>query len=173
MLHPLRTNDYATEALWSQLNVINITFDARTSHLMAIYLRGGRFNKDAMLALIHRNNTGFPSSRMIAHAEAALDGWSSSNEWVEYEMLLNDVLPNYDDPVIRIHDINLLNANLAVDILRTHTVAIIGGPGEELVLLPAATLFARNARAHRRAECGGYSQSAATRPLRARCGGQC
>ena len=76
-------------------------------------------------------------------------------------MLLNDVLPNYDDPMIRIHDINLLNANLAVDILRTHTVAIIGGPGEELVLLPAATLFARNARAHRRAERGGYSQSAA------------
>jgi hypothetical protein len=30
-------------------------------------------------------------------------------------MLLNDVLPNYDDPMIRIHDINLLNANLAVD----------------------------------------------------------
>jgi hypothetical protein len=61
MLHPLRTNDYVkllnrqlatTEALWSQLNVINITFDAKTSHLMAIYLRGGRFNKDAMLALI-------------------------------------------------------------------------------------------------------------------------
>ena len=52
---------------------------------------------------------------MIAHAEAALDGWSRGNEWVEYEMLLNDVLPNYDDPLIRIYDINLLNANLAVD----------------------------------------------------------
>ena len=53
-------------------------------------------------------------------------GWSSANEWVEYEMRLNDVLPRYDDPVIS-YDANLLNASLALDILRTHPVAIIGG----------------------------------------------
>ena len=45
---------------------------------------------------------GFPPlTRMIAHAETAVDDWSSANEWVEYEMRLNDVLPRYDDPVIR------------------------------------------------------------------------
>jgi hypothetical protein len=52
--------------------------------------------------------------------------WPSTNEWVEYEMRLNDVLPRYDDPVI-FYDANLLNASLALDILRTHPVAIIGG----------------------------------------------
>jgi hypothetical protein len=40
---------------------------------------------------------------------------------------LNGVLSSYDDPVICTYDANLLNANLAIDILRTHPVAIIGG----------------------------------------------
>jgi MEDS: MEthanogen/methylotroph, DcmR Sensory domain len=96
------------------------------------YLRTGRFNKDAMLALIQEalkagNALGFPLTRMIAHAETAVDDWKSGNEWVEYEMRLNDVLPNYDDPVICTYDVNLLTGPLAVDILRTHPVAIIGG----------------------------------------------
>jgi MEDS: MEthanogen/methylotroph, DcmR Sensory domain len=96
------------------------------------YLRGGRFNQDAMLALIQEvltagPNLGFPLTRMIAHPESAVDDWSSANAWVEYEARLNDVLPNYPDPVICTYDVNLLSANLAVDILRTHPVAIIGG----------------------------------------------
>ena len=42
-------------------------------------------------------------------------------------MRLNEVLPNYDDPVICAYDANLVDANLAIDILRTHPVAVIGG----------------------------------------------
>jgi MEDS: MEthanogen/methylotroph, DcmR Sensory domain len=95
------------------------------------YLRGGRFSKDAMLALIQdilREGTalGFPLTRIVAHAESAMDGWTGSKEWVEYEMRLNDVLPRYD-PVICVYDLNMLSGHLAVDILRTHPVAIIGG----------------------------------------------
>ncbi len=70
---------------------------------------------------------GFPLTRMIAHAEAAVDDWKSSNEWVEYEMRLNSVLPNYDDPVIWTFDANLLTAPHAIDILRTHPMVITGG----------------------------------------------
>jgi hypothetical protein len=96
------------------------------------YLKGGRFDKDAMLALIQaalRNGTtlGFPLTRMIAHAESVLEDWASVNDWIEYETRLNDVLPRYDDPVICTYDANLLSATIAVDILRTHPVAIIGG----------------------------------------------
>jgi hypothetical protein len=96
------------------------------------YLRSGRFNKDDMLDLIQEalnsgRSLGFPLTRMIAHAETAVDDWSSAKEWVEYEMRLNDVLPNYDDPVICTYDLNLLTANLAIDILRTHPMVIIGG----------------------------------------------
>ena len=96
------------------------------------YLKTGRFNKDAMVviiqeALIAGNALGFPLTRMVAHAETAVEDLASGQDWVEYEMRLNSVLPSYDDPVICTYDANLLNANLAIDILRTHPVAIIGG----------------------------------------------
>ena len=80
---------------------------------------------------------------MIAHAETAVDDWKSSNEWVEYEMRLNCVLPRYDH-VICTYDVNLLTAPLAVDILRAHPVVVIGG---SLVETPSSrggvTSFAR------------------------------
>ncbi len=49
------------------------------------YLRTGRFNKEAMLVLIQNAlkagaELGFPLTRMIAHAEAAVDDWKSGNE---------------------------------------------------------------------------------------------
>ena len=97
-----------------------------------VYLRGGGFSKDAMLVTIQEGlktgpTLGFPLTRLIAHAEAVLQDGSKANEWVEYETRLNDVLPRYDDPVICTYDANLLNGTIAVDILRTHPVAIIGG----------------------------------------------
>ena len=97
-----------------------------------VYLRGGGFSKDAMLATIQEAlktgpALGFPLTRLIAHAEAVLQDGSKANEWVEYETRLNDVLPGYDDPVICTYDANLLNGTIAVDILRTHPVVIIGG----------------------------------------------
>jgi hypothetical protein len=96
------------------------------------YLRGGRFNKDAMLAMVQEvlktgTALGFPLTRIIGHAETVREDWSGLNEWIEYETRLNDVLPRYDDPVICTYDLNLLNGSIAVDILRTHPVAIIGG----------------------------------------------
>jgi len=96
------------------------------------YLRGGRFNKDAMLALTQEvlksgATLGFPLTRLIAHAERVLEDRSSINDWIEYETRLNDVLPGYDDPVICTYDANLLNGAIAVDVLRTHPVAIVGG----------------------------------------------
>lgn len=96
------------------------------------YLRRGRFNKEDMLSCIQEGlkagaALGFPLTRLIAHAETALEDWSSINDWVEYEARLNDVLPRYDDPVVCTYDANLLSATLAIDILRTHPVVVIGG----------------------------------------------
>lgn len=96
------------------------------------YLKTGRFDKDAMLVLIQDAlkagaELGFPLTRMIAHAETAVDDWKSGVEWAEYEMRLNSVLPNYDDPVICTFDANLLTAPHAFDILRTHPMVILGG----------------------------------------------
>jgi hypothetical protein len=79
-----------------------------------------------------------------------VDDWSSANEWVEYEIRLNDVLPRYDDPVICTYDANLLNANLALDILRTHSGCDHrGGAGGEFILLAIGGVSARGPRANR------------------------
>jgi hypothetical protein len=96
------------------------------------YLRGGHFKQYAMLALIQGAlktgaTLGFPLTRVIGHPESVLEDLSGVNEFIEYETRLNDLLPSYDDPVICTYDTNLLNGTIAVDILRTHPVAIIGG----------------------------------------------
>jgi hypothetical protein len=89
------------------------------------YLRGGRFNEDAMLALGPR--LGFPLTRMIAHAETVLEDWSKVDEWIEYETWVSKVLPGYDDVVICTYDTNLLNGAVAFDIFCRHPVVILGG----------------------------------------------
>jgi hypothetical protein len=96
------------------------------------YLRGGHFSMDGMLgniqeALKSGAMLGFPLTRLLGHPESVLEALSGANEFIEYEMRLNDVVPNYGDPVICLYDTNLLNGTLAVDILRTHPLAIIGG----------------------------------------------
>jgi hypothetical protein len=97
------------------------------------YLRGGRFNPDAMLALIQETlktgaTLGFPPTRFIAHvAERILEDGSNADEWIKYEARLNEVLPSYNDPVICTYDTNRIKGTIAVDVLRTHPVAIVGG----------------------------------------------
>jgi hypothetical protein len=96
------------------------------------YLRPGHFKIDGMLAYIQEALTsgatlGFPLTRLIGYPESMLEDLSGMNEFVEFETRLNDVLPSYTDPVICLYDTNLLTGTLAVDILRTHPVTVIGG----------------------------------------------
>ena len=98
------------------------------------YLRGGTFNEDAMLDLIQETlksgaSLGFPLTRLVVHvAEAVMrEDWSNEDQWIKYESRLNEVLPDYDDPVICTYDTNLITGAIAVDVLRTHPVAIVGG----------------------------------------------
>jgi hypothetical protein len=85
-----------------------------------------------MLALVREvldssADLGFSLTRMSAHVDWVVANWSSANDWVEYETRLNQLLPSYDDPVICAYDCNTLGAGMALDVLRTHPVVIIGG----------------------------------------------
>jgi len=100
------------------------------------YLRGGRFDKDAMLALIREVleaglARGYPLTRLVAHAECVLDDRRGADDWVEYETRLNHLLPRYDDPVICAYDLHRLDAATAFDVMRTHPVVIVGGVLQE------------------------------------------
>jgi hypothetical protein len=78
-------------------------FELRNWH--EAYLRGGRFDQDAMLSLIEEvlaagPEEGYPLTRLVAHMEWALEDFPGVDDLVEYETRLNYVLPRYKDPVI-------------------------------------------------------------------------
>jgi hypothetical protein len=96
------------------------------------YLREGRFDQDAMLALIEEalqsgHAAGFPLTRTLAHMEWACLDRPGVDDLVEYETRLNYMLPNYDDPVICAYDLSKFGSSVTMDIMRTHPVVIIGG----------------------------------------------
>jgi hypothetical protein len=100
------------------------------------YLRGDRFDQDAMLALIEEvlesgAASGYPLTRLVANMEWALLDKAGVDALVEYETRLNYVLPKYVDPVICTYDLSKFGASVVIDIMRTHPVVIIGGVLQE------------------------------------------
>ena len=100
------------------------------------YLRGNRFDQDAMLALIEDvlqsgAASGYPLTRLLAHMEWALLDKPGVDDLLNYETRLNYVLPKYDDPVICTYDLTKFGSSVAMDIMRTHPVVIIGGVLQE------------------------------------------
>jgi hypothetical protein len=99
------------------------------------YLRGEHFDQHAMLALIEdvlqsASADGY-ATRLLAHMEWALLDKPGVDDLVEYETRLNFVLPKYDDPVICAYDLSKFGSSVAIDIMRTHPVVIIGGRLQE------------------------------------------
>jgi hypothetical protein len=95
------------------------------------YLQDGRFNQDAMLALIQEISSqgaeqGFALTRFVARMEWASRYGVRINELLEYETRINQVLQKIHDPVICMYDLAKFNAGEVLDILRTHPVVLIG-----------------------------------------------
>ena len=96
------------------------------------YLRGGRFDQQAMLALIEEvlnagKQQGFGLTRLWANMEWALEDFPGVHDIVEYETRLNYILPKYDDVVVCTYDLTKFSASVVMDILRTHPQVIVGG----------------------------------------------
>ena len=100
------------------------------------YLRGDRFDQDAMLAFVEELlSAGGASGRrriqLLGHMEWSLLDKPGVEDLLEYETRLNYLLPKYEDPVICSYDLSRFGARLAVDIMRTHPVVIVGGVLQE------------------------------------------
>jgi MEDS: MEthanogen/methylotroph, DcmR Sensory domain len=100
------------------------------------YLRGDRFDQDAMLALIEEvlqsgTASGYPLTRLIGGTGWSLLDKPGVGDLVEYETRLNYVLAKYDDPVICTYDLSKFGASVVMDIMRTHPIVIIGGVLQE------------------------------------------
>jgi hypothetical protein len=95
------------------------------------YLREGRFDQYAMLALIeetlHRGRAdGFPRTRLWANMDWALEDLPGCDDIVEYESRLNPILAHYEDVVVCTYDLSRFSAGVVVDVLRTHPMVLIG-----------------------------------------------
>lgn len=100
------------------------------------YLRGSRFDQNAMLALIEEvlnegRAKGFSKTRLWANMEWAVEDLPGVHDIVEYETRLNKFLPKYDDVVVCTYDLNKFSAPVVMDIMRTHPQVIIGGMVQE------------------------------------------
>jgi hypothetical protein len=97
------------------------------------YVRDHRFDQDAMLATVEKliqsgAAAGYPLTRLVGHHMdwLFLDKPATYN-LVEYEARLNHVLSKHDDPVICNYNLSKFGATVAMDIMRTHPLVIIGG----------------------------------------------
>ena len=96
------------------------------------YLREGNFDQEGMVGLVEEVLTegqaeGYPRTRAIGHMEWALEDFPGVKDLVEYETRLNFVLPKYKDAVVCTYDCSKFSAAVAMDILRTHPMVILGG----------------------------------------------
>ncbi|AKJ27149.1 sensory transduction histidine kinase [Caldimonas brevitalea] len=66
-------------------------------------------------------------TRLVANMEWALEDLPGVHDIVEYETRLNQVLPEYHDPVVCTYDLSRFDASVVMDIMRTHPMVIIGG----------------------------------------------
>ena len=115
------------------------------------HLRGGRFDKEAMMTLLEETlrgakADGFGQTRVWANMERALGEFPGVEDLVEYETRLNDFLPRYDDLVVCTYDLTKFGASVVVDILRTHPLVIIGGILQENPFFVAPDEFLRELR---------------------------
>ena len=99
----------------------------------AAYVRDHQFDQDAMLATVEKliqsgAPAGYPLTRLSGHHMdwLFLDKPATYN-LLEYEARLNHVLSKYNDPVICNYNPSKFGANVAMDIMRTHPLVIIGG----------------------------------------------
>jgi len=119
------------------------------------YLRGDRFDQDAMLALLEEvlrsgAASGYPLTRLVAHMEWALLDKPGVDDLVEYETRLNYVLPKYHDAVICTYDLSKFSAGVVMDVMRTHPVVIIGEVLQENLFFVPPGEFLLEIRVRRR-----------------------
>jgi DNA-binding NarL/FixJ family response regulator len=96
------------------------------------YLRGGRFDENAMLALMRTfvesgSPSAYPLTRLVAQMEWALENFDGMRDLIRYEARLNDVLDDYDDVVICAYDVARFPADVITDVARAHPAAVIDG----------------------------------------------
>lgn len=98
-----------------------------------MYVRDHRFDQDAMLASVDELiragvSAGYRQTKLVGHhMDWLFKDKPAVDNLLEYEARLNDLLSKHSAPVICNYNLSQVSASVAVDIIRTHPVVIIGG----------------------------------------------
>jgi hypothetical protein len=140
-VHIVDTNHCGTHRARLQKEGIDVAAAERSGQLRVAcwedaYLKDNHFDQDRQINFLESvlkagKEEGFELTRLVANMEWALEDKAGVKDIVEYESRLNYVLPKYDDPVICTYDLSRFNAGVAMDILRTHPMVIVGGVLQE------------------------------------------
>jgi hypothetical protein len=100
------------------------------------YLRADVFEQEAMLnfaeeVLQANSAAGYSLTRIIADMAWALLDKPGVEDLLEYETRVNYILPKYNDVAICVYDLSKFSAQMAINIMRSHPVVIIGGVLQE------------------------------------------
>jgi hypothetical protein len=94
------------------------------------YLRGGRFDQHAMLALVEeigmRTRQAGTVTLLWAEMGLAARQLPGVSDLAEYESRVNRILPRYDLAVVCAYDVNTFSSEVITDVLHAHPHAIIG-----------------------------------------------
>jgi hypothetical protein len=130
-----KREDYLRRLVEADINVQEM-MDAGQLEVLPrtdMYVRDHRFDQDAMLASVEEliqsgASAGYPRTRLVGHhMDWLFLDQPAVNNLVEYEARLNHVLSKYSAPVICNYDLSKFSASVAMDIMRTHPLVIIGG----------------------------------------------
>jgi MEDS: MEthanogen/methylotroph, DcmR Sensory domain len=120
-----------------------------------MYVRNHRFDQDAMLASVEKiiqsaAGAGYPRTKLVGHhMDWLFRDQAAVKNLVEYEARLNGLLSKYDDPVVCNYDLSKFGAGVAMDIMRTHPLVIIGGLVRENPFFVPPDQFLEEMRARR------------------------
>jgi hypothetical protein len=118
------------------------------------YLRGGRFDPEAMMALLEAmllaaQKRGFPRTRLVGHMEWALEDRPGVENLLEYEARVNHVLASHRQPAVCTYDVTRFPGHIMLDVLRTHPLVVVNGVLQENPFFVPPDEFLRELRARR------------------------
>ena len=128
-----------------------------------MYVRDHRFDQDAMLASVEElirsgASAGYTHTKLVGHhMDWVFADKPAVNSLLEYEARLNDLLSKYSAPVVCNYDLSKVSASVAIDIIRTHPLVIIGGLLRENPFFVPPDKFLEEMRRRRSARVAGAS----------------
>lgn len=116
----------------------------------------GEFNKERMLAAIEHltgtsRDAAFARVRIMGNMDWVFDGMPGTEDILEYEAEVNEVLARNEQPAVCVYDIAKLSGAMMMDLLRTHPLTLIGGVVQENPFFTPPEEMLRELRARRHA----------------------